>query len=443
MLASMLVAGLLFRVRGELAAASAGVGSEDAYAAAVGGVRRVSELLSDSLDAPAEWTNSPTLFRDRYLGTFGGIRWLYTVYAANPDDPGNLRYGVIDESSRINVNTASAEVLASLPGMSNDLVDALIDYRDRDDTPRPEGAEEDYYLALRYPYRIRNGPLARLEELLLIRGFDARLVYGEDANRNGRLDAGENDGDQTFPPDDGDGRLAPGLAEMLTTVSADPGLDANRLPKLHIKDDLEAVRQLDLAAETLDFIDLYQAEGNVFNDVSELLEAEYTLKQSHGADPGHAAGAVIRSGVGADDLALIMDGLTVRKVSPDKPLPGRVNVNTASLEVLTALDGIDEALARQIADRRTAVAVDESTTTAWLYRQGLVDAETFRRIAPQLTARSYQYRVRIVSYPEGRTGPYCVLEVVIDLSGNRLRILRLRDLTRFGFPTPQTGVEAG
>ncbi|WP_187426757.1 type II secretion system minor pseudopilin GspK [Geothermobacter ehrlichii] len=56
------------------------------------------------------------------------------------------------------------------------LTDALIDWLDRDSDPRPEGAEDPYYLALPNPYQAADAPLENLDELRRVRGFDARTL---------------------------------------------------------------------------------------------------------------------------------------------------------------------------------------------------------------------------------------------------------------------------
>jgi len=51
------------------------------------------------------------------------------------------------------------------------LVDALVDWMDKDDTPfGPGGAEDASYFSK--PYRVKNASLDRLDELLLVQGFD-------------------------------------------------------------------------------------------------------------------------------------------------------------------------------------------------------------------------------------------------------------------------------
>ncbi|HEX6041737.1 hypothetical protein [Longimicrobium sp.] len=79
----------------------------------------------------------------------------------------------------LDVNAADDETLRRLllsigrsPAQADSLVDALADWRDEDDAPRPFGAERDTYRAakLRPP---RNGPLADPRELRFVRGWDA------------------------------------------------------------------------------------------------------------------------------------------------------------------------------------------------------------------------------------------------------------------------------
>ena len=78
---------------------------------------------------------------------------------------------VDDAAGRVDLNRAPREMIVTLLG-SDSLADALLDWRDRDDVPRVHGAEAEWYHAQgrRTP---RNGPLASVEELRLIRGFDS------------------------------------------------------------------------------------------------------------------------------------------------------------------------------------------------------------------------------------------------------------------------------
>lgn len=78
----------------------------------------------------------------------------------------------------VDVNTADRETLESLfaaagvaMGTADSLADALLDWRDPDDVPRPYGAERQWYAAHRRPLP-RNGTLADTREIRRVRGFE-------------------------------------------------------------------------------------------------------------------------------------------------------------------------------------------------------------------------------------------------------------------------------
>ena len=152
--------------------------------------------------------------------------------------PGHHALGLTDEAGKVNLNTAPDETLLTLPNMTPELVDCLMDYRDSGIDPRPEG--EDYYDTLQHPYVIAGQPLATLEELLMVKGFNARIIYGEDANRNGLLEPNEDDGDDSFPPDNRDGQLDRGLKGVATVVTSEPNTSATGKARANINGDVSA-----------------------------------------------------------------------------------------------------------------------------------------------------------------------------------------------------------
>jgi hypothetical protein len=152
-------------------------------------------------------------------------------------------------------------------------------------------------------------------------------------------------------------------------------------------------------------------------------------------------GGWIESGVGAEQLPTVMDRLTVSPVRAVRASgamlrtaqPGLVNVNTAPAEVLAAVAGIGEELAREIVAARGQIDPAKKTTPAWIYVDNLVDAAKFKEIAPRLTARSFQYRIRCIGFgvPCGR---FYVVEAVVDMATSSPRIVYTRNLTRLGLP---------
>ena len=223
MLLSMIALSVLFRMRSEETAGATGSTSEQGWASAMSGVREAMRLAPTFQSGDTTWMDAPERFKDRMLYDDGTEEWRWTLYSANPE--GGIRFGLTDEASKLNLNSATTSMVSRLPGMKASLTDALLDFLDADDVPRPEGAEQEYYNALPQPYRMHNGPLSTVEQLLLVRGFSPSVVLGEDANRNFSLDPNEDDGDEREPPDDADGRLQPGLLPLLTVYSREPNTD--------------------------------------------------------------------------------------------------------------------------------------------------------------------------------------------------------------------------
>ena len=147
--------------------------------------------------------NNLTVFKDHVVGQGNDktTQGYFTLIAPlDPSDPaatGTCHYGVIDESSKININalmlldstgTTLYNMLLLLPNMDPDTANSIIDWVDTDSTPRQGGAESDYYSGLTPPYNAKNGPLDSVEELLLVKGVTPQLLYGADLNRNGYQD---------------------------------------------------------------------------------------------------------------------------------------------------------------------------------------------------------------------------------------------------------------
>jgi type II secretory pathway component PulK len=109
---------------------------------------------------------------------------------------GSYSVRIVDEERKININSASHQVLERLfritGGIDADLAhiaaNSVIDWRDADANPLEGGAEDGYYKSLEDPYRPKNGRFEVLEELLLVRGVtdemfsrikDAVTIYGD------------------------------------------------------------------------------------------------------------------------------------------------------------------------------------------------------------------------------------------------------------------------
>ncbi len=162
------------------------------------------------------------------------------IAAIDPDDPAasgqGYRFGVLDESGKINLNAVMRldssgqvlhDMLMTLPNMTEDIANAIIDWIDADEEARPNSAEIEYYSTLPTPYRTKNGPLDSLEELLLVKGMTPQLLFGNDRNRNGILEPDE---------DDGSGIVNQGWSSYLTVLSREQNVDSEGNPRIYIND---------------------------------------------------------------------------------------------------------------------------------------------------------------------------------------------------------------
>lgn len=88
-----------------------------------------------------------------------------------------FRVTVLDLNSRIDLNASDELVLKALferlfgERRGSELLDALQDWKDQNDSPRPGGAEAAAYLAAGSVFVPPNRPLQRLDELTRIKGF--------------------------------------------------------------------------------------------------------------------------------------------------------------------------------------------------------------------------------------------------------------------------------
>ncbi len=433
LLASMVVVSLLFRLQAEETATVAGAGAEQAWAAAMSGVHEAMRVASKTPAGSLAWQDHAAAFRERLILDEGSERWFFSVYSpGDSEEEENVRFGLTAEASKLNINEATEAMLEKLPNMTPYLVQGLLDFLDSDNTPRPEGAEQEYYDALPNPYGIANGPLSTVEELLLVRGFTPALLFGEDANWNFRLDPNEDDAEEQFPPDNRDGKLNPGLRRHLTVWSYDADTDSQGAARIDLNDAQAALPGEDsamgeaLPQPVVAYIQALRRSNAKLGHPAELLEARAKLKDESGTE------VEMDSGVGKAELPMVLDRFTTR-LRPRAP--GLVDVNTASSQVLQILPGMDEALADAIVSARLNLRDEQRRTPAWLFQEGVLDATQFKALAPYLTARAFQFHMHVVGYgvPSGR---YRVLEAIIDTAGQKPVIVYLRDITRLGLPFP-------
>ena len=480
-LLALTMAGFMFFVRAELAGVQAERDAQQARLAAESGLQEVIAILRKEHDDPTAWFDRPDRFRHVLVWAETYERendpckqmnsrteflrsssvspaWRFSVVAPSLDGlPGTMRFGITPEGGKLNLNTASEaeitrlfeDVLPAL-GVENtpELIACLLDWLDTDDEMRPNGAETEYYKTLVPGYCAKNGPLDTLEELLLVKGFTAAVLYGEDTNRNGILDRNEDDGDASFPYyDNGDGLLNYGLAPFVTvwsrTVSATgtPGTGGT------------TGTGTDTGAGQDTGASEGQGQGkDASKKKSKQADPNQTKDTGTGASTGARTGGVTpppAEGKGTEGSPATEESDPNQMTNPEDESQGegteqpgqttggttKIDVNTASVRVLRALDGMTSEGAEQIVALRAQQSAEALGTTEWLVASGALDPETYAAVKDRLTTKSSQFHVEIVGYAD-HTRQVRRYEWIVELHGPVVQVLYHRDLTRLGFAWP-------
>lgn len=322
-------------------------------------------------------------------------------------------FGLVDEASKLNLNAPwlTAELIQYLPGMTPQIAASIMDWRDSDSTLATDGAEDETYGRLTPPYKTKNAPFESVEELRLVAGMTAEILYGEDANLNGILDANENDADESAPYDNRDGRLDPGLMEYFTVYSREPAMGTNITDRTQMQGLLETVFGTGQRTSEM-MLDIFGPPPRPKPPVKSVLEL------------------FVRGAFTDDEAAQIADYVTA---TTNSFTDGLVNVSTARQPVLECIPGIGvDYAAAMISYRESNPA--KLATVAWVAE---VIGETNALTAgPYLTARSYQYTADIAAVGHHNRG-YQRVRYVFDTSEGVPTIIRRQDLTHLGWALGQ------
>lgn len=553
---AMTLMGFVFFVRAETAGSRAHTDGHQARLAAESGLESVIAVLRAERDNSGAWYDVPARFRHELVwsqaydrendpvretrsrtGIFEDGRtpspaWRFSVCAARDDVDDAFRYGLTPENGKLNLNSATDQQLEQLitPLLLGLQIDnpqaylaALLDWRDADDDVRENGAENEYYNTLTPAYSAKNGRFDTVEELLLVKGWSAVALYGEDTNGNGLLDPNEDDGAASPPEyDNADGTLNRGVAGYLTVWSREPDTALDNKPRIPLAAAAAQADKLaelfpngELSPETIAYVlqngasvdhpaKLYtqgatpagggpggfqQSGGDASGNPDEGAEGD----EGGDADPSKRGTAQERApggnrnpgppggnrnpgppGIGGapeggeeaaegqpaspdvrppprvpqggggtvlppspvtlEELPYLVDRFTGRSPSPNG-IEGLININTAALEVLLLIPGITPEAAGAIYAARRELDPAEMRTIAWPLVAGVIDTDTFHRIAPWITAKSYQFRVEVVGYSD-HLRVYRRYEWMIEMLGPMAQVRYRRDLTGLGFGWP-------
>lgn len=472
LLLGLFAAQFAFRVNADLASTRAVHYRMQTRLAAEAGVEVVKLVLRDARLDMGRWWHNPDEFHRIVVWAYDGdstvwgtnevfeeetMAYRFSIVADDPtDDLRYVRYGITDESSKLNLNVAGeSQLLTLLNAVVGDdeeidpqaIVDAILDWRDQDAEPRGKArdTEGEYYRSLDKPYRVKNGPFDTVEELLLVKGVTARILFGEDFDRNGLLTANEDDGDELFPPDDRDGALNRGLYPFLTVHSYESNVSNDNRARIdlfsssvEVRDKLDRIFEDE--PEVVEFIANVTGVHFNYDDDSwdnndentpvmirspaSLLRARLLVPTSIGPMVHPSASNPLT----LDHLPILMDRTTVRS---ENRTAGLINIITAPPLVLRTLPVLTDDEIATIVELRESLTEEGRATTAWLVTEGILPLERYERLARYITSRGQQFTIESLGYAD-HVGTVTRLQVIVDTVGPIPQTLYYRDLSRLG-----------
>ena len=427
--------------------------------AARAGVEETLAVLEYHTEEP-DVTDSRQMFKDLELVADGQLSsgdW----QIRHVEDGVEIK-GPQDEHAKLNINNIDRLTLLELSGMTMDVADAIVDWRDTDDNPGMMGAEYDFYVNRGLGYEPRNGSFRSVAELELVAGAFPKYVRGEDQNLNGRLDPNENDGALSEPQDDADGFLDAGWSGALTARSSGSLLSASGEERINLKTATpeEMQERFGVTVEQANALSSFGKSNSAKMEM--LLTQELATLASGGANTrtGGAStrGTGARTPTGSNNAAPTdetgrqtgrsssgapaanpagarvqsLDSTQLRRIFQEgtldaegAPILGKVNLNTAPPSILRALLPNDPISADAILSLRSASSTGLLALSD-LRSSNRISPDSLAAIAPYADTQSYVFTVT----SRGRsatTGLEVEITAVIDRSTLPARILEYRE----------------
>lgn len=394
-LASMLLT-LSYRVNVLANAAANTSAARQALAVERGAEQNVLAVLTQKLDSLDDLRESD--FQQIRVGK--GYYWIIRPDYGDSNLP---QFGLVDESAKLDLNTATYTMLQQLPGVNEPLAGSVVDWRDPDETPTGSGSESLAYSVKTPAYAAKNAPFESVEELLLVDGMTRELLYGQ-------AHAPATDTTQSATAFGGDRYITDGLFDDFTVWNTRPNTDKNGKTRIDINDirqrgPLRTLLRDKLGGSRGDQV--ANQLGNInFTDMFDMAR---------------------RTAMTAAELALIEDSITTVTT---RQLRGRINVNAAPREVLLCLTPLTSADVDALLASRATSARTDARSAAWVY--DVLHGKAVG-IGNRIAGQGCQFSAEIVaSSGDGRA--FKRVRIVVDVSGASPRIVYRRDRTAMGWP---------
>jgi DNA uptake protein ComE-like DNA-binding protein len=378
----------------------------EAQEAVDGGARYITQVLTNYASDGQPPRSTDYFPEDLPIGA--GTCWLIgRDFNVDPTD--EPVFSLVDEAGKLNLNTATLEMLEALPDMTPQFAAAIIDWRDGDSDVTDSGAEDNAYASLN-PSRVpKNAPFETVGELRLVYDSTLQLIYGEDANRNGALDDNENDSSTSAPFDDANGLLFEGLFNYVTVYSRQPNTRDDGSNRINVTSPAERAQLQQLLTTEFE-------ESRATAIVASLGQAR----------PRSVAEFMVRGGFTAEEFAQIETDVTT---DTGEYSPGRVNINSASATVLECIPGIGIENVDAIINYRLTQN-ETLTSLGWLSE--VLEPAAIIAAGPYITGQTYQFSADIAAVGGFGRG-YARSQFIYDLSDGAPRIVFRADLTGLGW----------
>ena len=119
------------------------------------------------------WANSPSLFKQVHCGA----GFFEITHAGEQHGIETTTFGIVDENRKINLNFSPAEMLARLPGMTQEKLDALLQWRRPDTLEIKSNSDADSFLRSNRGVDYKHDAFEFIEELALVPGFSQKDVF--------------------------------------------------------------------------------------------------------------------------------------------------------------------------------------------------------------------------------------------------------------------------
>lgn len=237
-------------------------------------------VLARAAVQAARGTLQQDFLKDKKAGqSFDALTDLWALPITNyAIGDGLLTAQIEDERGKLNLNDLAtggdpivkkAKVqrvkrLFELLQINPDLVDAIVDWVDQDETPEPAGAESLYYQTLRPSYRAANAPLQTLLELRLIKGMTPDII----AKLSNLV---------TVYPQEGQGKVNLNTAPSLVLQALDPGITQSVAGDIVQARPYKTIQELDRVSSFEDIGKALRAQ-NLYDIKSDLFLARMMVR---------------------------------------------------------------------------------------------------------------------------------------------------------------------